>query len=306
MNQTYVETVRLLLAVAPQVFASGRLGLKGGTALNLFVQDMPRLSVDIDVVFLDHTVPRDEAIAAIGDELARVKAALESMSLTVTMPANQDGEEVKLVVSDAGSQVKVEVNQVFRGTVLPAEKRELVAAAQDLFTTTITLPVLAASELYGSKLVAAFDRQHPRDWFDVLLLRQRDGLTTEVAECFVAYLAGHNRPVHEVLFPTIKPMQPVYDAEFIGMTREEIPLAELEKTRSDTLSELPKLLTANQRAFLLSLVRAEPRWELMPFKQLPELPAVRWKLQSLEKLRTKNKRKFADQHEQLEAKLLAI
>lgn len=306
MNQTYVETVRLLLAVAPQVFASGRLALKGGTALNLFVQDMPRLSVDIDVVFLDHTVPRDAALAAIGDELARVKAALELMSLTVAMPTNQDGEEVKLVVSDAGSQVKVEVNQVFRGTVLPAEKRELVAAAQDLFTTTITLPVLAASELYGSKLVAAFDRQHPRDWFDVLLLRQRDGLTAEVAECFVAYLAGHNRPVHEVLFPTIKPMQPVYDAEFIGMTREEIPLSELEKTRAGTLSELPKLLTANQRAFLLSLVRAQPRWELMPFKQLPELPAVRWKLQNLEKLRAKDKRKFADQHDQLESKLLAI
>lgn len=306
MNQTYIETVRLLLAVAPQVFASGRLALKGGTALNLFVQDMPRLSVDIDVVFLDHTMPRDEALAAIGDELARVKAALESMNLAVAMPANQDGEEVKLVVADAGSQVKVEVNQVFRGTVLPAEERELVAAAQDLFTTTITLPVLAASELYGSKLVAAFDRQHPRDWFDVLLLRQRDGLTPEVAECFVAYLAGHNRPVHEVLFPTIKPMQPVYDAEFIGMTREEIPLAELEKTRTDTLSGLPKLLTANQRAFLLSLVRAEPRWELMPFKQLSELPAVRWKLQNLEKLRAKDKRKFADQHDQLESKLLAI
>lgn len=306
MNQTYIETVRLLLAVAPQVFASGRLALKGGTALNLFVQDMPRLSVDIDVVFLDHARPRDEALAAIGDELARVKAALESMNLAVAMPANQDGEEVKLVVADAGSQVKVEVNQVFRGTVLPAEERELVAAAQDLFTTTITLPVLAASELYGSKLVAAFDRQHPRDWFDVLLLRQRDGLTREVVECFVAYLAGHNRPVHEVLFPTIKPMQPVYDAEFIGMTREEIPLAELEKTRTDTLSGLPKLLTANQRAFLLSLVRAEPRWGLMPFKQLSELPAVRWKLQNLEKLRAKDKRKFADQHDQLESKLLAV
>ena len=92
MNQTYIETVRLLLAVAPQVFASGRLALKGGTALNLFVQDMPRLSVDIDVVFLDHTRPRDEALAAIGDELARVKAALESMNLAVAMPANQDGE----------------------------------------------------------------------------------------------------------------------------------------------------------------------------------------------------------------------
>lgn len=197
MNQTYVDTVRLLLAVAPHVFASGRMGLKGGTALNLFIHDMPRLSVDIDVVFLDYAMPRDEAIAAIGEELTRVKAVLETMKLTVAMQANQEGEEVKLVVSDAGSQVKVEVNQVFRGTVLPTESRELVATAQDLFATTVTLPVLAAAEIYGSKLVAAFDRQHPRDWFDVLHLHQREGLTPEVVDCFVAYLAGHNRPVHE-------------------------------------------------------------------------------------------------------------
>lgn len=306
MNQAYIDTVRLLLAVAPQVFASGRLALKGGTALNLFLHDMPRLSIDIDVVFLDHSLPRDEAIAAIGDELARVKEVLESMNLAVAMPVNQDGEEVKLVVSDAGSQVKVEVNQVFRGVVLPSEKRELVAAAQDLFTTSIALPVLAAPELYGSKLVAAFDRQHPRDWFDVLHLLHGDGLTPEVVACFVAYLVGHNRPVHEVLFPTVKPMQPVYDAEFIGMTSEEIALTELEKTRRDTLAALPSLLSAEQRAFLLSLVRAEPRWELMPFQQLPKLPAIRWKLQNLEKLKVRSKRKFAEQHDQLLARFQAL
>lgn len=195
---------------------------------------------------------------------------------------------------------------MFRGTVLPIEMRELTPAAQDLFTTTVTLPVLAPPELYGSKLVAAFDRQHPRDWFDVLQLRQRDGLTAEVAECFVAYLAGHNRPVHEVLFPVVKPMQSVYDAEFIGMTRENISLAELETTRAETFAELPKLLTANQREFLLSMVRARPRWELMPFKRLPDLPAVRWKLHNLERLKARNKRKFADQHDQLQARLLAL
>jgi Nucleotidyl transferase AbiEii toxin, Type IV TA system len=48
MTPSYIDTVRLLLAIAPAVFASGRFAMKGGTALNLFVQDMPRLSVDID------------------------------------------------------------------------------------------------------------------------------------------------------------------------------------------------------------------------------------------------------------------
>lgn len=54
------------------------------------------------------------------------------------------------------------------------------------------------------------------------------------------------------------------------------------------------------------MVRAEPRWELMPFEHLTDLPAVRWKLQNLEKLKARNPREFADQHEQLQAKLPAL
>lgn len=303
MNQTYVDTVRLLLLVAPHVFDSDRLGLKGGTALNLFVHDMPRLSVDIDVVFLDHSLPREAAIAAIGEELARIKGTLEKLGLTVAIPANQVGEEVKLVVSAGAAQVKVEVNQVFRGSVLTPESRNLVQAAEDLFTTSVALPVLAVPELYGSKLVAAFDRQHPRDWFDVLHMRQRQQLTPDVLDCFVAYLAGHNRPVHEVLFPSIKPMRAVFESEFAGMTLEDMPFAQIDDARTTTLAELPKLLSGNQREFLLSLLRAQPRWDLMPFRQLPDLPALRWKLQNLEKLKSRNKSKFVDQHDELQAKL---
>jgi hypothetical protein len=45
MNQVYVSTVRLLLEIAPLLFDSKLFALKGGTVLNLFVQDLPRLSV---------------------------------------------------------------------------------------------------------------------------------------------------------------------------------------------------------------------------------------------------------------------
>jgi predicted nucleotidyltransferase component of viral defense system len=65
MNQNYIDTVRLLLAIAPAVFASGRFAMKGGTALNLFVQEMPRLSVDIDLVFVDHRLDREAALQVI-------------------------------------------------------------------------------------------------------------------------------------------------------------------------------------------------------------------------------------------------
>jgi predicted nucleotidyltransferase component of viral defense system len=55
MNQIYLDTVRLLTQVAPIAFADGVFALKGGTAINLFVRDMPRLSVDLDLVFPDYT-----------------------------------------------------------------------------------------------------------------------------------------------------------------------------------------------------------------------------------------------------------
>lgn len=78
MNQQYVDTVCLLLAIAPAVFLSPRFALKGGTALNLFAHDMPRLSVDIDVAF---TVRKLEArhaarFSAQHDELASRFASL--------------------------------------------------------------------------------------------------------------------------------------------------------------------------------------------------------------------------------------
>jgi len=172
--------------------------MKGGTELNLFVQDMPRLSVDIDVVFVDHTLDRAAALQAIAGDLRAVKSAISKMRHRAVMPTTRSGDGVKLFVESDGSRIKVEVNFVFRGTVLPIVQSPLVQAAQDLFTTDITLPVLDTAELYGSKLVAAMDRQHPRDIFDVMKMVERFGWEPSFVDCFVAYLAGHNRPVHMV------------------------------------------------------------------------------------------------------------
>ena len=299
MNQTYIDTVRLLLAIAPAVFASGRFAMKGGTALNLFVQEMPRLSVDIDLVFDDHHPDRQAALQAIAQELATVRAALASKSYRAHLPANVDGDEVKLVVSNEAAQVKVEVNFVFRGTVLPVETRSLVATAQDLFTTDLAVPVLATAELYGSKLVAAMDRQHPRDIFDVMHMLDQFGWQESSVDCFVAYLAGHNRPVHEVLFPKVKPLEQAFTNEFAGMTRDAIELETLALTHARLLRELPQQLTTAHRDFLLSLVQGDPAWDLLPIQHLRELPALKWKLTNLAKLKKSNAIRFADQHKSL-------
>jgi hypothetical protein len=301
MNQGYIDTVGLLLAIAPQVVASPRFAIKGGTALNLFVQDMPRLSVDIDLVFTDHSLDRETALDAIGKELGILATTLERQHLTVHRSATAQGDEVKILVESNTARVKVEVNFVYRGTLLPAESRLLVASAQELFTTAPSVTVLATPELYGSKLVAAMDRQHPRDVFDVRQMLNHPGWSTSIIDCFVAYLAGHNRPVHEVLFPAVKSLEPAFSNEFQGMTRTEVTHDALVQTQVQLVRDLPRRLTGNHREFLLSLVAGEPAWDRMPFSHLKDLPALRWKLHNLGKLRKSNPRRFTAQHDELAA-----
>jgi len=303
MDKAYIDLVRLLLESAPALFQTPHFAMKGGTAINLFVENMPRLSVDIDVVFADHLATRDEALKAISKGLGAVQRRLTKAGLKSDISATKDGDEIKLFIRRGGNQVKVEVNHVFRGTVLPVELRRLGDEARELFTTELSAPILAVPELYGSKLVAAMDRQHPRDLFDVRALFSRGGLTPEVIECFVCYLAGHNRPVHEVLFSRDQDMALAYENEFTGMTRDHVSLSELQQTRRRLREELPGALTSNQRRFLFSLVAGEPDWQLMRCPHLAKLPAIRWKLQNLAKLKKVNPRKFAEQAEELRERL---
>lgn len=303
MNDAYIRTVQLLLQVAPAVFKTSAFAMKGGTALNLFVQDMPRLSVDIDVVFVPHELARDEALKAISDELASAQARIEALGHQVELRKTREGTDAKIFVRSAQAEVKVEVNFVFRGTVLPPKLRSLVPAAQELFSADIQVPVLAEAELYGSKMVAALDRQHPRDLFDVQLMFASQGWSEELLDCFVIYLAGHNRPTHEVLFPNEKALGDVFSNEFEGMTSSPVHLDDLLATRGRMLTELPRALLPRHCEFLLSMVRAEPDWALLPYAHIEKLSALQWKLRNLNQLR-KNAPKFRQQHDELAARLV--
>ena len=302
MNKSYIDTVRVLLESAPVIFDTPHFAMKGGTAINLFVQNMPRLSVDIDVVYTDHTATRQTALKEIGDGLDAARNKLLKLGLEADISAIKTGEELKLFINRGKIQVKVEVNHVFRGTVLPVERRPLNPEAGRIFTTELSVPVLAPAELYGSKLVAAMDRQHPRDIFDVLGLYETPGLSSDVVECFVCYLAGHNRPVHEVLFSNDIDLATAFENEFVGMTQAPISLAELQKVRAKLKKQLPAKLTAKHRQFLISLVSGEPDWRLMKCPHLQHLPAIQWKLQNLARLKKSNPAKFAQQAEELRAR----
>ena len=284
MNPSYLATARLLTDIAPVVFESGIFALKGGTAINLFLRNMPRLSVDLDLVFTDHRIPRAEALAAINEALRAAQNRLVKRGFKVQAVSATDMGETRLLVRRDDLSVKVEVNTVIRGAVHPTRMVALTAAASDALIADLELPLLSSEDIYGGKLVAAMDRQHPRDLFDIMELFVHGGVTPAIRRAFVVYLASHNRTIHEVLFPTSKDIQLAYDGSFVGMTTEPATLEALLDTRRRLFHELPAALDASEREFLRSLVRAKPDWSLLGIPHLAELPAIRWRLQNLEQL----------------------
>lgn len=303
MNRTYLDTARLLTRVAPLVFVDDTFALKGGTAINLFVRDMPRLSVDLDLVFPDHRLPRDEALGRINDAIRQSVERLNRRGFQTHVPASGDAGETKLLVRQGATEVKVEVNFVMRGTVQPVRMASLTPNARDTLEADIEIPVVSLEDVYGGKLMAAMDRQHPRDLFDVMQLFAHEGITAGIRRAFVVYLASHNRPVHEVLFPSLRDIRHELEHNFVGMTAEPVELDALLAAREQMMRELQQGLTEDERRFLLSLVTAEPEWALLDIPHVEKLPGVRWKLQNLERLRKANARKFAEQSEELAQRL---
>ena len=303
MNREHLETARLLIQVAPLVFVNDQFGLKGGTAINLFLRDMPRLSVDLDLVFTDHTIGRNEAIARINAAVRDAADRLRARRLEVYVPGAGSDGETKLMVRSGAAEVKVEINTVMRGTVHRVRRANLTPLARDTLLADIEIPVLASEDVYGGKLVAALDRQHPRDLFDVMELFKHEGITPGIRRAFVVYLASHNRPVHEVLFPELRDIQMDYERNFKGMTSQPTELAELLETRDRMINELHAGLDADERRFLLSLVRAQPEWDLLGIPQVSELPAVRWKLQNLARLQRERVEQFELQYTALAGRL---
>lgn len=305
MNQTYLDTARLLTQVAPLVFVDDTFALKGGTAINLFVREMPRLSVDLDLVFPDHTLPRDDALARINEAVRQAAERLKKRGLQVHAPAAAAGE-TKLLVRRGPLQVKIEVNFVMRGTVLPVRQASLTPTARDALMADLEIPVVSLEDVYGGKLVAALDRQHPRDLFDVMQLFAHEGITPGIRRAFVVYLASSNRPVHEVLFPPLRDIQYDFTHNFHGMTAEPVPLGALLAARERLVREIQLGLDEEERRFLLSLVAGTPEWTRLGIGHLEHLPGVRWKLQNLAQLQKTNAKKFAEQADLLAARLPTV
>ena len=280
-NPVYYKQVKLLMTAIPLLQKYDCFALKGGTAMNLFVQDLPRLSVDIDLAFLP-LVSRDEALKQISNELERLADEIENkLNQTTVVKQPVAGVTGKLVVNAPDAQIKIEPNFVFRGALYPVETRILCSAAQEEFELFAESRIVSIADLYGGKICAALDRQHPRDLFDVLLMFEQFGLTDEIRTAFVVYLAGHPRPMAELLNPNEQPLAELYHSQFAGMTREPVSLETLTDVRCRLVQDLNDRLTTDERHFLLSIKTGTPDWNLLPVEDLDQLPALQWKLRNV-------------------------
>ncbi|MDQ0652237.1 nucleotidyl transferase AbiEii/AbiGii toxin family protein [Pseudomonas cedrina] len=277
LDARYAAQVRLLVQVIPFVAAERCFALKGGTAINLFVRDLPRLSVDIDLAYLPNS-DRQQALNDVRLALQRIADAVGRglPQVVATVQANRD-DELRVLVRSPHAQVKVEVSPVIRGTVHAPRECDVVALVEEEFGFA-SIRVVSMPDLYGGKICAALDRQHPRDLFDVMLMLHEEGLTREIFEGFLVYLISHRRPMGELLAPRWKPLAGIFQAEFAGMTREPVTLEQLEFTRQALLAAIHKQFCERDAAFLLSLKRAEPDWALLALTGIDQLPAVQWKL----------------------------
>lgn len=274
--------------------------MHGGTAINLFERDMPRLSVDIDLTYLP-IEDRDASIKNIGVSLERIKTNIEKVVPKVRV-THREGIG-KLQIATPGAEIKLEVNLTNRGTLSEPLELLLCTKAQNDFDAFVSMPVVSSGQLFGGKIVAALDRQHLRDLFDIKYLLQNEGFSEQIKEGFLLLLLCSDRPINEVINPNFQDQRSALTNQFTGMTDVEFTYEEYEAIRADLVKTIHEKLTDKDKAFLLSVKNVTPDWSIYNFERFP---ALSWKLQNLQKLKKRNPDKHREQYELLQNKLDVI
>ena len=293
MIQAYRNQVALLVETLPLIAREPYFALKGGTAINLFYSDMPRLSVDIDLAYVRFD-DRATAVSSIDAALSRIAESLASLGFTATV---QGRAEKKIIVSNRGASIKIEPNYTLRGWVFEPSVQSIVPKAEADFGYA-EIAVVSKPELYGGKMCAALDRQHPRDLFDIARLFDSDTPVERLMDGFIAMLLCHNRPIHELLDPAPKDQSEVLKKEFEGMTDAPFTYADHRAAFEKLLSFMRSGVVA-YRQLLLDFVSLNADLSRATIPNLDRLPAIGWKQENLRRLQSENPRKFQEQYEKL-------
>ncbi len=296
----YRAQVDLLLDVLPFVAKEECFAMKGGTAINMFIWDMPRLSVDIDLTYI-HFDSRNTALAAISEGILRIKEDIIKNlgGIQVETSGIMPGQQDKLLCARSGTKIKVEVNTTMRGLLKPAQLKQTAPAVRKEFDKFAAIQIVPYAELFGGKICAALDRQHPRDLFDIHQLFNNCGITEEIKDGFIVALLSHNKPIHEMFKPNLQNQEGAFRGQFEGMAMRPFSYDDFETTRERLVKEISTIFTDNDKNLLLSIKAGNPDWSLSNIQQLQNLPAVKWKLQNIQKFRKQD----AKQHSVMLGKL---
>ena len=231
----------------------------------------------------------------------RIAAAIEGgiTGAKAQRIAGDGGGATRALARLGTAEIKIETSPVTRGVVHDPEQREVSEAVEEEFGYAM-MNIVSFEDLFGGKLHAAVDRQHPRDLYDVKLLYENEGFTDALFRTFLIYVASSPRPPHELLNPNLINLDQPYAREFQGMTKDTVNLTELIATRDRLIGDIQSRMDEDAKRFLRTLHEGDPDFDALGRPQAAELPAVRWKLINVNKLKADNPKKHAAQGEELE------
>ena len=293
-SNVYAQKVELLLRLIPIVMEEEVFAIHGGTAINLFLKDLPRYSVDIDLTYIplaDRQTSLDDVSLHLKSIADKAKKAFKGIHIVPNFST------CKLLCEYHGKQVKIEVNQTKRGVVggeclsMPLSEK-----AQNEFSLFCEAKIVPLTQLYGGKIAAALSRQHPRDLFDV---KYMDIPLDECREGLIFCLLGSDRPMHESFAPSLIDQREAMENQFAGMTDIPFTYEDFEETRAKLINDLRSLLTEEDKRFLVSFESGQPEWNGYEFEYFKDYPSVQWKILNLKKLAKQNPQKLQAEAEKL-------
>ncbi len=280
LNSKYLEQVSTLIDIIPLI-SNNKFAMKGGTAINLFLFNMPRLSVDIDLCYLPLT-PREQALDDISQFIKSLSQKVNALGFRSREKQSVLGYESTLFIQSKAIEIKVEINLVVRGSVHKPILRSLAPKAKETFTRDAEMLCLDTNDLFGGKICAALDRQHPRDFFDLYMYLKQFSYTQKLHQTFIIYLLSSKRSISELIHPNLLNMEPTYRTQFEGMTSTDVSCKILEETREKILALISSSFTDIEKEFLISFKKGEPKWDLFPIENVKHLPSVKWKLHNIQ------------------------
>ena len=293
-RRIYAQKVELLLRLVPIIMDEGVFAVHGGSAINLFLKNLPRYSVDIDLTY----IPLADRATSINDINVHLKSISDKAKRAIKgMHITPKFDTCKLLCEYHGRQVKIEVNQTKRGIVGgEVLTRPLSDKAQNEFSLYCEAKIVPLTLLYGGKIAAALSRQHPRDLFDV---KYMDVPLGNCREGLIFCLLGSDRPIHESLAPSLIDQREAMANQFDGMTDIPFTYDEFEATRSKLIDDVKAIMTEADREFLVSFESGQPEWDDYEFEYFKDYPSVQWKLLNLQNLAKRNPQKLVEEANKL-------